>query len=44
MISIVIPCFNEEAIIEDFIKELNINLSKINESFEVIFVEPLFHY
>ncbi len=39
MISIVIPCFNEEAIIEDFIKELNINLSKIDESFEVIFVD-----
>ena len=39
MISIVIPCFNEEAIIEDFIKELNISLSKINESFEVIFID-----
>ena len=39
MISIVIPCYNEELIIEDFIKELNLNISKIDENFEVIFVD-----
>ena len=39
MISIVIPCFNEESIIEDFINELHENISKIDESFEVIFVD-----
>ena len=39
MISIVIPCYNEELIIEDFIKELHLNISKINENFEVIFID-----
>ncbi len=39
MISIVIPCFNEELIIEDFIKELHENISKIDESFEIIFID-----
>ena len=39
MISIVIPCYNEELIIEDFIKELHLNISKIDENFEVIFVD-----
>jgi len=39
MISIVIPCYNEELIIEDFIKELNLNLSKIDENFEIIFID-----
>ena len=39
MISIVIPCYNEELIIEDFINELHENISKIDESFEVIFVD-----
>ena len=39
MISIVIPCYNEELIIEDFIKELHLNLSKINENFEIIFID-----
>ena len=39
MISIVIPCYNEESIIDDFIKELHQNISKINESFEVIFID-----
>ena len=38
MISIVIPCYNEESIIDDFIKELHQNISKISESFEVIFI------
>ena len=41
MISIVIPCYNEELIIEDFIKELHLNISKINENFEVIFVNQI---
>ena len=39
MISIVIPCFNEEIIIDDFIDELNKNISEIDEDFEVIFVD-----
>ena len=39
MISIVIPCYNEDSIIDDFIKELHQNISKINESFEVIFID-----
>jgi polyisoprenyl-phosphate glycosyltransferase len=39
MISIVIPCFNEELIIEDFVKELQLELLKINETFEIIFVD-----
>ena len=39
MISIVIPCYNEELIIEDFIKDLHSNISKIDENFEVIFVD-----
>ena len=39
MISIVIPCFNEELIIEDFIDELHANISKLDESFEIIFVD-----
>ena len=36
MISIVIPCYNEELIIEDFIKELHLNISKINENFVML--------
>ena len=39
MISIVIPCFNEEIIIDDFIDELNKNISEIDENFEVIFID-----
>ena len=39
MISIEIPCYNEELIIEDFIKELHLHISKINENFEVIFID-----
>ena len=31
MISIVIPCFNEEIIIDDFIDELNKNISELDE-------------
>ena len=38
-LSLVIPCYNEETIIDDFIKELHQNISKINESFEVIFID-----
>ena len=37
MISIVIPCFNR-IIIDDFIDELNKNISEIDENFEVIFI------
>ena len=39
MISIVIPCYNEELIIEDFIKELHKDISKVNETFEIIFID-----
>ena len=38
-LSIVIPCFNEEIIIDDFIDELNKNISEIDENFEVIFID-----
>ena len=31
MISIIIPCYNEEEIIEDFISELEVNISKIKK-------------
>ncbi len=39
MISIVIPCFNEELIIADFVTELKICLKKIDEKFEIIFID-----
>ena len=39
MISIVIPCFNEELIINDFIDELKNNTDQTNEEFEIIFVD-----
>ena len=39
MISIVIPCFNEELIIEDFIKELKSNLDNSSEEYEIIFID-----
>ena len=39
MISIIIPCYNEEEIIEDFISELEVNISKINQKFEIIFID-----
>ena len=39
MISIVIPCFNEELIINDFIDELKNNIDQINDEFEIIFVD-----
>ena len=39
MISIVIPCYNEDIIIEDFINELKSNLDKLDENFEIIFVD-----
>ena len=31
MLSIIIPCYNEEEIIEDFIDELKENVDKIKE-------------
>ena len=39
MISIIITCFNESAIIKEFIIALNKEISKINEKFELIFVD-----
>ena len=39
MISIIVTCFNESAIINEFILSLNKEISKINEKFEVIFVD-----
>ena len=39
MISIVIPCFNEELIINDFIDELKNNIDQIKDEFEIIFVD-----
>lgn len=39
MLSIIIPCYNEEEIIEDFINELRENINKIKEDFEIIFVD-----
>lgn len=39
MLSIIIPCYNEEEIIEDFIDELKENVDKIKEDFEIIFVD-----
>ena len=39
MISIVVTCFNESEIIKDFILALNKEIIKINEKFEIIFVD-----
>ena len=39
MISIVVTCFNESEIINEFIVALNNEIKKINEKFEVIFVD-----
>ena len=39
MISIVIPCFNEELIVNDFIDELKNNIDQIKDEFEIIFVD-----
>ena len=39
MISIIVTCFNESAIIKEFIIALNKEISKINEKFELIFVD-----
>ncbi len=39
MISIIVPCYNEEAIIKIFIKTLEEELSKIDEDFELIFID-----
>ncbi len=38
MISLVIPCYNEEESIPYFIEEINKVINKINEKFELIFV------
>ncbi len=37
-ISLVCPCFNEEEVIELFMKEINAVLNEINRSFEIIFI------
>ena len=39
MISIIVTCFNESEIINEFIIALNRELSKINEKFEIIFID-----
>ena len=39
MISIIVTCFNESEIINEFIVALNKEIIKINEKFEVIFVD-----
>ena len=39
MISIVIPCYNEELIINDFIDELRRNIDAIDSEFEILFVD-----
>ena len=39
MISIIVTCFNESEIINEFILSLNKEISKISEEFEVIFVD-----
>ena len=39
MISIIVTCFNESEIINEFIIALNKEISKINEKFELIFVD-----
>ena len=37
-ISLVCPCFNEEEVIEIFMKEINTVLNDLNRSFEIIFI------
>jgi len=37
-ISLICPCFNEEEVIEIFMKEINAVLNEINKSFEIIFI------
>ena len=39
MISIIVTCFNESEIINEFIITLNKEISKIDEKFELIFVD-----
>ncbi len=39
MISIIVTCFNESEIINDFILALNKEIIRINEKFEIIFVD-----
>ena len=39
MISIIVTCYNESEIINEFIVALNKEISKISEEFEVIFVD-----
>ena len=39
MISIIVTCYNESAIISEFIPALNREISKIEEEFEIIFID-----
>ena len=39
MISIIVPCFNEQLIIEEFITEINKVINKINYQFEIILID-----
>ena len=39
MISIIVTCYNESEIINEFIVALNKEISKISEEFEVIYVD-----
>ena len=39
MISIIVPCFNEENIIEKFVLELSNTIDNINKDFELIFID-----
>ena len=39
MISVIVTCYNESAIISEFIPALNREISKIEEEFEIIFID-----
>jgi len=39
MISIIVPCFNEQLIINDFITEINKIIHKIDHNFEIIIID-----
>lgn len=38
LISLICPCYNEEAVVELFLKEMNIVLGDIDKSYEIVFV------
>ena len=39
MISIIVPCFNEQLIIKEFISEITNVIQRINHNFEVIIID-----